>query len=125
MCLDGVKPWQIAIIIIGLVGGLGLLGWNIFGGERIHKADSVVMVDVNTGELFEFSVKGRKGVMVPAKHPETGERTLLPVVKSEDGKWVVSSNHMFELNRYESEERSSIDSQGRVTGESDKIKWVP
>jgi len=123
--MDGIKPWQLAIIIIGLVGGIGLVGWNLFGGEKIQQADSVVMVDVNSGELFQFSVKGSKSVLIPARHPDTGERTLLPVDKGEDGGWVVAARYMHVMSRYKPEERTSIDAQGRVKGDSGKIKRVP
>jgi hypothetical protein len=123
--MDGIKPWQLAIIIIGLVGGIGLVGWNLFSGQRIQQADSVVMVDVNTGALFEFSVKGSKSVLIPAKNPETGERTLLPVDKAEGGGWMIAARYMHAMSRYKPEERTSIDAQGRVTGDSDKIKRVP
>jgi len=87
--MDGVKPWQLAVIIIGLVGGLGLLGWQIFGGEKLHTGNEIVLMDVMTGDRFVADVSGSKTVILPEKHPETGAYTLLPITEDDAGRWYV------------------------------------
>jgi hypothetical protein len=94
--MDGVKPWQMAVIVIGLLGGTGLLAWNVMGGEKVKQIDELVLMDVVTGDRFVADVRGRKGVILPAKHPETQEYTLLPIAKGEDGQWRVQ--HLREVS---------------------------
>ncbi len=83
------KPWQIGVIAIGLLGGLGLVGWQLFGGERIHTPDELVLMDVITGDRFVADVSGRRGVILPARNPDTQEYTLLPIQQDEQGVWRV------------------------------------
>ncbi len=49
-------------------------------------ATRVPMVDVRTGKVFWISVASR-AVMVPAAHPESGERTLVGAERMPDGMW--------------------------------------
>lgn len=86
--MDGVKPWQLAVIIIGLVGGLGLLGWQIFGGEKIHTPSSIMLMDVVTGDRFVADVTGRRSIFLPEKNPDTGKYTLVTISKTDDGSWI-------------------------------------
>jgi hypothetical protein len=123
--MDGVKPWQLAIIILGLLGGFALVAGNIFAGEEIRLADSVILADVRTGALFEISTKGHHGVLLPAKHPETGERTLLPVHETERGQWNIDSRYMADLARFDAQQRAALDAQGRVSPESKDIHRIP
>ncbi len=85
--MNGVKPWQLAVIVLGLLGGTGLLVWNATGEKRLRKVDELVLMDVVTGDRFVADVRGRRAVILPAKHPETMEYTLLPIAQDDDGKW--------------------------------------
>jgi len=87
--MDGVKPWQLVVIAVGLLGGLGLLGWQLFGGKAINPPDSLMLIDVTTGQRFIADIGGKKTVILPEKNPETGEYTLLPISKGDEGKWYV------------------------------------
>ncbi|KAA0214543.1 MAG: hypothetical protein DYG94_10440 [Leptolyngbya sp. PLA3] len=86
------KPWQIGVITVGLLGGLGLVGWQLFGGDHVGTLDEVMLMDVSTGDRYVADVSGRKSVFIPEKNPETGEYTLLPIHRGEDGKWRI--NHL-------------------------------
>lgn len=83
------KPWQIAVIVIGLLGGSVLFAWNMFGGERIHTKDEVLLMDVISGDRFIADVSGRRGVLIPARNPDTRRFTLLPLVRDDNGQWRV------------------------------------
>ena len=120
--MEGVKPWQLAVIVLGLLGGTGLLVWNAVGSERIEKADKMMLVDIATGQLFEANIAGRRAVLVPAKHPETGERTLMPVGKDEQGTWRGDGRHMSLMSEYPREQRTAIDGSGLVISASQNIK---
>lgn len=88
--MGSVRPWHYILFgaaLIALVLGLWL---SMRGG--VHLADELIMVDVKTGDRFRFDVSGNRGVTVPAKHPDTGQRTLLPVVQT-DGRWVISERY--------------------------------
>jgi hypothetical protein len=106
------KPWQIAVIAIGLIGLVGGIAFTMFSGPRIHTPDSITMLDVQTGDRFVFDTSGRRAVIVPSKHPDTGERTLLPLYE-EDGRWFVSRIEVFEDR--ESSELAAV--RDRQTGE--------
>lgn len=86
--MNGAKPWQIAVVIIGLLGGTGLLAWNFLGSSSKKTADSMSFIDVVDGTLFKADLRAKKGMIVPAKNPDTGEYTLVPVEKS-GSDWVV------------------------------------
>ena len=86
--MDSLKPWQLAIIIIGLVGGVGLVVWNVMGSGKIRQPDEILLMDVVTGDRFMADVTGRKSVFIPEKHPETGKYTLVLISKADDGEWV-------------------------------------
>ncbi|RMH13962.1 MAG: hypothetical protein D6695_02530 [Planctomycetota bacterium] len=105
--MDEVKPWQLAVVIIGLLGGLGLLAWNLFGGEKIDTPDELVLMDVITGDRFIADVSGRKGVILPAKNPDTQQYTLLPIAKGEDGTWRV--HHLDQIVSLKPEELKAIE----------------
>ncbi len=85
--MDGIKPWQLAIIVIGLVGGIGLVGWNLLSQRSLNTPDQLILMDVTTGQRYIADVSGRKAIFIPEKNPETLEYTLLPIVKGDDGKW--------------------------------------
>jgi|TARA_R110000782_G_scaffold57258_30_gene119869 hypothetical protein len=86
--MGNVKPWQI-ILFVAAIGVLAFSVWKFgfTGGPDLP--DSVLLVDVKTGDLFELDIGGRKAAYYPEKHPDTGERTLMPVVKEDDGSWKI------------------------------------
>lgn len=82
------KPWQIVLIVVAVVG-LGFSVWRFGFTKGPDLPDSVLLVDVKTGNLFELQLGGRKAAYYPEKHPDTGERTLMPVIKRDDGVWQI------------------------------------
>ncbi len=85
--MDGMKPWQIGLFIVAAVVLGGSLAFSFLGGSSLDKADRIYLVDVTTGQLYYAPVKSRGSVIVPARHPETKERTLFKVHEREDGRW--------------------------------------
>jgi hypothetical protein len=90
--MQGVKPWQLAVIVIGLLVGGGLITWQGFSPGAVKLADSIMLVDVTTGEIFEAPLPSDRTVGFPAKSPTTGKETLLPATQIE-GKWFVGSRY--------------------------------
>lgn len=86
------KPWQIILIVVAVVG-VGFSVWRFGFGDRVVQSDHVTTMCVVTGEIYEIRLGKAKGLMLPAKHPETGERTLFPA-EQQGGKWVVSPNFL-------------------------------
>lgn len=86
------KPWQIVLIVVGILGAGVSLWWFGLRGSDADRlmSNSIVMVDVETGQLYEFQLKGRRGVMIPERHPDSGKIALLPVEQDGSGNWVIS-----------------------------------
>ncbi len=83
------KPWQIALIVIGLVVGVGSGAWFVFGGDEVRLERRYFLIDVESGDIFEVdSTKYR--LVLPAIHPDTGRTTLVGVSQDESGGWYVS-----------------------------------
>lgn len=84
--------------------------------ELAHK---VMLVDVTNGQLFEFATD-KKAVALPEKNPETGQETLLPVLKEADGKWRVSPRHLGIMTEIKPQPSALVDTKTgevRVAGE--------
>ena len=119
--MDDIKPWHIVLI----VAAIGVLGFSVFKfglgkSDESLMADSITMVDAESGQLFSFSLKGRRGVMVPGKNPDTGKYTLMPVSKTDAGDWVVGRRDLQAIGYVEGSVSSIDRSTGVVTtnGES-------
>jgi hypothetical protein len=85
--MDNIKPWQI-ILFVAAIGVLGFSVWKFTAGSSLEAqmADSMIMVDVETGQLYEYSIEGQRGVLIPGRHPDTRKLSLLPVFE-ENGEW--------------------------------------
>lgn len=82
-----VKAWQIALF----VAAAAVLAVSIaytFRGSGVEFADKVMLVDVKTGQVFSVDTSKRT-IGIPARHPETGERTLYPIRRENGGEWVI------------------------------------
>jgi hypothetical protein len=82
------KPWQIALIALGLVVGIGSFAWSMLSGNEIRRPDSLLLVDTATGDRFRADMGGKRSLILPAKHPSTGLRTILRL-EERDGGWFV------------------------------------
>lgn len=85
------KHARVALMIIAPIALIvsGYLVWKQLRGES-SIARRIVFVDVTTGEQF---VRDNDNDLkfIPDFHPETGERTLYPVVR-EDGRYVIDEH---------------------------------
>lgn len=87
------KPWQIALIVIGLVVGIGSAAWFVFGGGEVTLANSILMVDVDSGDVYEVNLD-RTRISNPALHPETGKLQLVRLDRDEDGTLFVNDRDL-------------------------------
>ncbi len=83
--MDRMKPWQIGLFIAAIAVLGASLAWSFMGGQKINKPDRIYLVDVTTGDLYYAPVRKRGTVLVPARHPETKQRTLYPVEETDEG----------------------------------------
>lgn len=98
--MGSARPWQIILFILALLVLSGGLFLSCRGG--VHLADSILMVDVKTGDRFRFDTSGKRGVTIPAKNPDTGDRTLLPI-RQVDGIWVIAERYRSSIEFFEFE----------------------
>lgn len=84
--MGNVKPWQIILIVVAF-GALGFSVWKFGFGNRVYQPDGILTVDVVSGQLFDVHKGKAKGILLPVRHPDTGERTLFPIEKLQDGTW--------------------------------------
>ncbi|MEO1583106.1 MAG: hypothetical protein AAFR96_00885 [Planctomycetota bacterium] len=112
--MSGAKPWQIALVVIGLLaGGVGV-AFAISSMGPVETKSSVFVADVVSGELFSADTAG-KTVLIPMTNPETGENTLYPVIQDEEsGEWTIAPRYINAFrNRTEDGETPVVD---RSTG---------
>lgn len=115
--------WQWAVMGAAVVA-VGVSVWYSFSrsGSKVDFASQIIMADVTTGDLFSFDVGGRKAVMVPARNPDSGKLTLLPVERRPDGNWYIGERELGGLGGLEGEPLAVDRNTGqvRVTGDSPK-----
>lgn len=76
------KPWQIAVFVVAF-GAIAFGAYSILTANKVKIRDEILFVDVQTGELFDYKI--RKSAVIPAKNPDTGNASLLPVDEEADG----------------------------------------
>ena len=97
------KPVQIAIIVIGLLVGIVGIVLAVSKNSAPKTANSVMLVDMKTGELFKASTVG-KTLVLPMKNPDTGERTMMRVeFDAEKDGYFLSAHHMDMLSSIQGE----------------------
>ena len=96
--MDGVRPWQIVVLVLALLSVCGSVFYTCSTSDKVKQADSVIMVDIATGELFEAPRPGNHAVMFPGKNPTTGKATLYPAHASE-GKWRIDVRFLPEIRK--------------------------
>ncbi len=115
--MSGAKPWQIALIVIGLLAGGAGVVFALTSMGPVETAAQVYVVDVESGQLYRANTVG-KTVLIPMTSPETGENTLYPVVEDEEsGEWRISDRYRDAfLRRTEGQDTPAVDrSSGVVT----------
>jgi hypothetical protein len=103
------KALKIAIIVVGLTAGLGLIGWRLLsGGDDTGLANRVAVVDVLSGEAMWVKLDDPRMITVPGKG-EAGELSLYPIERV-DGRWVIVERYRDGLlEQFEDASRLSID----------------
>lgn len=119
--MDNIKPWQI-ILIVAAVGVLGFSLFRFFSSRSLDLPKSVLVIDVETGEMYRMDLGKRNGAYFPEKNPSTGEHNLMPLIESENGEWVVPSHARAALQDIDGENRVVNESSWIVTVENDDIK---
>src|SRR5690606_4345838 len=78
---------KVAVVGVILAAAAFLAWWNAGTADPLRGLpDEIRFVDVSSGELYSFS-RGEPFAL-PRENPDTGERTLLPVVEKEGGLFV-------------------------------------
>lgn len=108
--MSGAKPWQIGLIVIGLLAGGAGVVFAISSMGPVETKSEVYVVDVMTGDLFAANTVG-KTVLIPMTHPDTGENTLYPVVEDEEtGDWRIAPRYQSAFERRtEGEDTPAVD----------------
>lgn len=86
------KPWQIAVVVVGVLTLVGMLMWQC-QGDGVTLQKSIVMVDVTSGELVESKWPKGKAVVFPAHDPDT-KAMLIPVGKTPEGRYEIEGRYM-------------------------------
>ncbi len=120
--MDRMKPWQIGLFIAAIAVLGASLAWSFMGGQKIDKPDRIYLVDVTTGDLYYAPVRKRGTVLVPARHPETKERTLFPVEETDESGWKLKTRYAGSID---SDIATAIASNGTVkTPSGEPVKYV-
>ena len=86
------KPWQIAVVVVGVLTLVGMLMWQC-QGDGVTLQKTIVMVDVTSGELVESTWPKGKAVVFPAHDPDT-KAMLIPVGKTPEGRYEIEGRYM-------------------------------
>ena len=107
-----IRPWQIGVFILAIVA-VGAAVWYTFmaNDPGRHLEKSVLLVDVENGQLWRVSTK-RRGIILPAESPDTGRYSLFTAEEDEDGTYRVMVLRMEGLRR--AVERGEIDADKLV-----------
>lgn len=118
-----VKPWQIAVIVIGLLVGLGSAVYQLVAASGPELPDSMLLIDVETGQVYRASTHGN-GIMLPARRPDSQTIALLRLRKEDNGEFVVAPRDLGLLDYLSKDVQvKAIDAEtGRVLNASKDIK---
>ena len=99
--MENVKPWQIVLVVVALAA-IAFSAFRIIGTESIDSqlADSLMLVDAQTGQRYTANLKGKNAVFLPARNPETEKIALLPIYE-EDGQWFVWERYRSAIDQIE------------------------
>lgn len=116
------NTWQIVIIVVGLLVGIGSLGYSLATANNVELADTMYLVDVETGELYSVDIS-RSGIALPARHPETKRMVLIRIDKNPDGSYQVSDRDLETLGILDADIK--VQSIDRQTGNLISPKSTP
>jgi hypothetical protein len=87
--MQGVKPWQIVLMVVAVIA-MTVSIVSSCRGQGLDLSTSIPMVDVFTGDQFVVKAPPSGSMIIPSKHPTTGEYTLIPYAPDEAGVLKVS-----------------------------------
>lgn len=120
--MQDLKPWHIGLFVAAAAVMVGSFWFTLSDDSGADLADAIIMVDVSTGDLYRFSLTDR-GVVIPARNPDTDKRALLPIQKEEDGKWRLLERYRGSINSLEVQPTAVVDTEsGEVKVSSEKPK---
>lgn len=122
--MDNVKPWQIILMVLAVLAlGFSVWKFGVFGGG-VEQPNGYMTVDIMSGQLYELRKGKAKGMTLPAKNPDTGERTLYPVEET-NGKWTIMEGYLSYISENVMQRSKVKGSSGTVEVlESDPIVHV-
>lgn len=119
--MQKVKPLQI-VLFVAAVGAIAFTSYRLIRGDGIKMSDHLLVVDITSGELFEIDTNG-KGIVLPAKNPSTGERTLYPMYRDDNGDLILEERGLARLEEHETTLNDHINREtGQVEADGKKIK---
>ena len=121
-----IKPWQLVLIVVAVVAVAVSVYLALGASPQVQNlASESTMIDVNTGQIFTFSLGGKRGVAVPEQNPDTGKSTLVPVVTDESGVMKIEPRALPALQYLEGDHKAVVDSKtGEVKASGDKPRRV-
>lgn len=82
-----IKPWQLIVIVIGLLAAVSVTVWNLTSGDEIEVPDNYFVVDVESGQIYRVN-RNRVTLDLPAVNPETGKVSIVGLDKNDTGYYV-------------------------------------
>ena len=116
------KPWQIAVIVVGLLVLVGMLSMQFLKNDEPQFAKSRMFIDLKTGELVEVEYREDRALSIPAANPPSTEYTLVPLSKTDDGKWKVDAKFFGTVEQYKLQGPHLDMRSGIVTPTSGPVK---
>jgi hypothetical protein len=121
---DGQPFWKsqgfaITLAVIAVSVLAGGTWYSFFSGGPPRPPGAIVMIDIQTGELFHVSTKR---LAIPTMNPTTELRNLYPVFKSQDGDWEIGGHYLEGVENRGFNQSVVIDlASGKVRPSSSKI----
>lgn len=117
------KPWQIALIVVGLLVFVGMLVFTLGRGDGVDFPNSMKLIDIQNGQLIVSPYRTDRSLVLPAKN-ESGQRTWYPVVENEDGTYRVENDYLNSLRGEKLLNKEFVGEDGAVkktTGDPKKV----
>lgn len=119
-----IKPWQIAVLVLGVGGAIFAAAWTLMHGDGMPtQSKQVYLADIKTGELFLMSTSSRPAV-IPERNPDTGALTLIPVTKNSQNTWTISKRYLDEFVKTEANKDIVDTGSGAVKLKSESARSI-